>query len=142
MLSAKDNEFISRVGRGTPMGEWLRRFWTPLMLSSQLPEPDCEPRADCTPQNCKQQTLGRHLTEQCRAADPKSNPQRIFLLPLQAAHEQERSRVAAGNYEYKRSRAEEREQDTQAVAVHFGFKRDQPWRKTLEVAVGLHLPCG
>jgi phenylpropionate dioxygenase-like ring-hydroxylating dioxygenase large terminal subunit len=44
MLSAKDNEFISRVGPGTPMGEWLRRFWTPLTLSSQLPEPDCEPR--------------------------------------------------------------------------------------------------
>ena len=44
MLSAKDNEFISRVGPGTAMGEWLRRFWTPLMLSSQLPEPDCEPR--------------------------------------------------------------------------------------------------
>ena len=44
MLSAKDNEFISRVGPGTPMGEWLRRFWTPLMLSSDLPEPDGEPK--------------------------------------------------------------------------------------------------
>jgi phenylpropionate dioxygenase-like ring-hydroxylating dioxygenase large terminal subunit len=44
MLSAQDNEYMSRVGPGTPMGAWLRRFWTPLMLSSDLPEPDCEPR--------------------------------------------------------------------------------------------------
>src|ERR1044071_7238806 len=44
MLSAKDNDYMSRVGPGTPMGAWLRRFWTPLLLSAELPEPDGAPR--------------------------------------------------------------------------------------------------
>ncbi len=44
MLSAKDNQFLSQVGAGTPMGDWLRRFWTPLLLSDELPEPDGEPK--------------------------------------------------------------------------------------------------
>ena len=40
MLSATDNEYMSRIGRGTPMGEYLRRYWHPFLESSQLPEPD------------------------------------------------------------------------------------------------------
>jgi phthalate 4,5-dioxygenase len=43
MLNAKDNAYLTQVGEGTPMGTWLRRFWTPLVLSSRLPEPACEP---------------------------------------------------------------------------------------------------
>src|SRR5689334_13624146 len=43
MLSKADNEFITRVGPGTPMGELFRRFWLPAMLSSELPGPDCPP---------------------------------------------------------------------------------------------------
>jgi phthalate 4,5-dioxygenase len=31
------------VGADTPMGQWLRRFWTPLMLAEDLPEPDGAP---------------------------------------------------------------------------------------------------
>ncbi len=44
MLSARDNEYISRIGRDTPMGTFVRRFWAPLMLSSDLPEPDGTPQ--------------------------------------------------------------------------------------------------
>jgi phenylpropionate dioxygenase-like ring-hydroxylating dioxygenase large terminal subunit len=44
MLNAKDNEYISRIGPGTPMGTFVRRFWTPLMLASDLPEPDGDPK--------------------------------------------------------------------------------------------------
>ncbi len=43
MLSPEDNEFLTRVGRGTPMGELFRRFWLPAMLVSELPEPDGAP---------------------------------------------------------------------------------------------------
>jgi len=43
MLSKRDNELITRVGRGTPMGELMRRYWLPAMLSTELPEPDCAP---------------------------------------------------------------------------------------------------
>lgn len=44
MLNHADNELLTRVGPEAPMGQWLRRFWTPLMLSSQLPEADGEPK--------------------------------------------------------------------------------------------------
>ncbi|MBV8084860.1 MAG: Rieske 2Fe-2S domain-containing protein [Chloroflexi bacterium] len=43
MLSAQENELITRVGPGTPMGNLFRRHWLPAMLSTELPEPDCPP---------------------------------------------------------------------------------------------------
>jgi phthalate 4,5-dioxygenase oxygenase subunit len=43
MLSREENERLTRVGPGTPMGELFRRFWLPAMLSTELPEPDCPP---------------------------------------------------------------------------------------------------
>jgi phthalate 4,5-dioxygenase len=43
MLSKRDNELITHVGPGTPMGELMRRYWLPALLSSELPEPDCAP---------------------------------------------------------------------------------------------------
>ena len=36
MLSREDNELLTRTGRGTPMGELLRRYWIPVVLSSEL----------------------------------------------------------------------------------------------------------
>lgn len=43
MLSREQNETLTRVGPGTPMGEVLRRFWMPACLSEELPEPGCDP---------------------------------------------------------------------------------------------------
>ena len=43
MLSQSDNELITRVGPGTPMGALMRQYWMPALLSSELPEPDCAP---------------------------------------------------------------------------------------------------
>ncbi len=43
MLSKEDNEFLCRIGPGTPMGNLFRRFWLPAMLSDELPEPDGPP---------------------------------------------------------------------------------------------------
>ena len=40
MLSQAENEFLTQSGRGTPMGELLRRFWIPALLSEELPERD------------------------------------------------------------------------------------------------------
>jgi phthalate 4,5-dioxygenase len=42
MLSP-DTEYLCRVGPGTPMGELFRRFWVPVMLPDEIPEPDCPP---------------------------------------------------------------------------------------------------
>src|SRR5438046_913804 len=38
MLSAADNETLTRVGTGTPMGELLRRYWQPVAAVAQLDE--------------------------------------------------------------------------------------------------------
>ena len=43
VLSKLDNEKITRVGPGTPMGETMRRYWLPALLCDELPEPDCPP---------------------------------------------------------------------------------------------------
>jgi 5,5'-dehydrodivanillate O-demethylase len=36
MLSIEDNELLTRVGPGTPMGELLRRYWHPIAASGEL----------------------------------------------------------------------------------------------------------
>ncbi|MBV9248796.1 MAG: aromatic ring-hydroxylating dioxygenase subunit alpha [Acetobacteraceae bacterium] len=36
MLSREENELVTRVGRGTPMGDTLRRYWMPALLSSEI----------------------------------------------------------------------------------------------------------
>jgi phthalate 4,5-dioxygenase oxygenase subunit len=43
MLSVEQTEMLTRVGPGTPMGDLLRRYWTPVLLLEELPEPDCPP---------------------------------------------------------------------------------------------------
>src|SRR2546428_10432922 len=43
MLTAEDNQLLTRVGPGTPMGELMRQYWLPVLLSSELPAPDCPP---------------------------------------------------------------------------------------------------
>jgi len=43
MLRAQENEYVTRVGPGTPMGTLMRQYWVPAMLSSELPRPDCPP---------------------------------------------------------------------------------------------------
>jgi phthalate 4,5-dioxygenase oxygenase subunit len=52
MLSVEENEILTRVGPGTPMGELFRRFWTPVMLASELPVADGSPvRVDVLGEN-------------------------------------------------------------------------------------------
>jgi phthalate 4,5-dioxygenase len=44
MLSAEDNRLLTRSEAGTPMGELLRRFWLPVLLSEELPDRDGTPK--------------------------------------------------------------------------------------------------
>jgi nitrite reductase/ring-hydroxylating ferredoxin subunit len=37
MLTKERNDFLCRVGAGTPMGEAMRCFWWPVLLSNELP---------------------------------------------------------------------------------------------------------
>jgi phthalate 4,5-dioxygenase oxygenase subunit len=43
MLAQSDNELLTRVGPGTPMGTLFRRFWQPVSLSSRITGPDGQP---------------------------------------------------------------------------------------------------
>src|SRR2546423_11897994 len=43
MLSKEENEFLCRIGPGTPMGDFFRQYWLPAIRSDELAEPDCPP---------------------------------------------------------------------------------------------------
>jgi phthalate 4,5-dioxygenase oxygenase subunit len=36
MLSARDNDFLTLTGPGTPMGDLLRRYWIPVVRSAEV----------------------------------------------------------------------------------------------------------
>ncbi len=36
MITREENELLCRVGPGTPMGELLRQYWSPVIFSSEL----------------------------------------------------------------------------------------------------------
>src|SRR3954471_912864 len=43
MLTREDNELLTRIGPATPMGEVMRRYWQPALISSEFPERDGAP---------------------------------------------------------------------------------------------------
>jgi phthalate 4,5-dioxygenase len=44
VLTQAENEILMHVGSGTPLGDLLRRYWVPAMLSSELAEPNGDPK--------------------------------------------------------------------------------------------------
>ena len=53
MISAEENERLTRTGRDTPMGRMMRRFWLPVCSAHQVAEPDGAP--------LRTQLLGEYL---------------------------------------------------------------------------------
>lgn len=43
MLSQENNDFLTQVGAGTPMGNFLRQFWYPVLPSSEIPGSEGRP---------------------------------------------------------------------------------------------------
>lgn len=43
MVTRAENERLTRVGPGTPMGELLRRYWHPILFSNEVDKPDGPP---------------------------------------------------------------------------------------------------
>jgi phthalate 4,5-dioxygenase oxygenase subunit len=43
MLPEAENKLLTQVGPGTPMGTFMRRYWTPALASSELSEPNGAP---------------------------------------------------------------------------------------------------
>ncbi len=44
MLTREENELLTRVGPGTPLGALLRCYWFPALLAEELPEPGGDPK--------------------------------------------------------------------------------------------------
>ena len=43
MLTMQENDLLTQTGTETPMGQYFRRFWQPVALVEELPEPDGPP---------------------------------------------------------------------------------------------------
>ena len=43
MLSKEHNDLLTQTDAGTPMGDLMRRYWIPALLSEEIPAPDCPP---------------------------------------------------------------------------------------------------
>jgi len=43
MLPQKDNELLTQIGADSPMGQLMRRYWIPALLSEEIPQADCPP---------------------------------------------------------------------------------------------------
>jgi len=43
MLPREENELITRVGQGSPMGNTMRRYWIPALLAREIAEPEGPP---------------------------------------------------------------------------------------------------
>ena len=43
MMDPEMAQALTRTGPGTPMGELMRRYWVPAVLSSEIPQPDGAP---------------------------------------------------------------------------------------------------
>jgi phthalate 4,5-dioxygenase len=43
MLTREENQLLTGVGPGSPMGDLLRRYWMPALLSSEVAAPNCDP---------------------------------------------------------------------------------------------------
>ena len=40
MCNAEENELLARTGPDTPMGDLMRQYWIPALMSSELPAPN------------------------------------------------------------------------------------------------------
>ena len=43
MLSKADNDILTQVGPGTLLGDLMRQYWIPALMTTELPAPDCPP---------------------------------------------------------------------------------------------------
>ena len=43
MLPKEQNDLLTQTGPGTLMGQLIRRYWVPALLSEEIPEADCPP---------------------------------------------------------------------------------------------------
>ena len=70
MLTREENELLTRVGAGTPMGTLMRGYWIPAVFSQQIAAPDSPP--------VRVRLLGEDLVA---FRDSQMQPARMFAVP-------------------------------------------------------------
>ncbi len=90
MLSRVEDELLTRVEPGTPMGDVMRRYWMPALLSEEVAEPHSDP--------ARVRLLGEDLVAFRRdrgqtlrvlprhGAEPSSRPRTFDARPVHALH--------------------------------------------------------
>jgi len=78
MLSVDDNELLTEVGPRTPMGELMRQYWLPALLSSELPGGASPPGVD-DPEVCRQRPGGAFLPESEDWIEATKAPRQAFV---------------------------------------------------------------
>ena len=58
MLSREENELVTRIGPGTPMGNAMRMYWIPALLTQRSPNRIARPSGSA----CSARTLSRSAT--------------------------------------------------------------------------------
>src|SRR5579871_4010598 len=43
MLTREENQLLTETNQGTPAGDYLRRYWLPALLASEIVANDCPP---------------------------------------------------------------------------------------------------
>jgi len=43
MFTKRQNALLNETRKETPLGEVMRRYWIPALMSEEIPEPDCPP---------------------------------------------------------------------------------------------------
>src|SRR5438552_9447955 len=61
MLSQSENELLTRVGPGTPMGNLLRRFWQPFALATELSKTKTKTKTHADSDPVRVRLLGEDL---------------------------------------------------------------------------------
>ena len=52
MLTQQENERLTQVGPGTPMGELMRRYWHPIAAAAEMDERPTKPSACSARTSC------------------------------------------------------------------------------------------
>ena len=93
---------IPQASTGQPVVTLSKRgiAWPPISLNS-LTTPNPSPTPNAPAEYGQQQALGQNLAEKRRPVHAQRAPNRVFLLPLQSAHQQQGRDVPAGDQKHQ-----------------------------------------
>ena len=70
MLSVQENEQLTQVGPGTPMGELMRRYWHPIAAAAELDDRPTKARHGCSARTSSSTATGPAPSASSNASAP------------------------------------------------------------------------